>query len=137
MLYRIIEIYKREPALIYIMIVAEIITETKKRILKEYRKEKHQKEIKISVKKSKDTLITLIKYRFYLGDNGLIYYRDINKRYQLCLLESLELEIFKIAYNKYLYLQFNKTYLRISETLYFYKLYKYLLEFINSYHYYS
>ena len=86
------------------MTIAEIITETKKCILKGYIKEKYWKEIMASVKKQKDILIIFIKYGFYLRDDRLIYYRDINKRYQLCLLESLESEIFKMAYNKYLYL---------------------------------
>ena len=49
-------------------------------------------------------LIALIKYRFYLRDDRFIYYRDIDKRYRLYLLESLESEIFKMAYNKHLYL---------------------------------
>ena len=117
--------------------IAEIIIEIKKRILKEYIKKKHGKKIMASIEKQKDILIILIKHKFYLGDNGLIYYRDINKRYWLCLSESLKSEIFKMAYNKHLYLWFNKIYLRIFKILYFYKLYKYLSKFINSCHYYS
>ena len=86
------------------------------------------------VKKQKDTPMSLTKHGFYLGDDNVIYYRDIDKICRLCLPECFEIELFEMAYNKNALLCINKTYLRISETLYFNKLYTHLKDFINSCH---
>ena len=53
----------------------------------------------------------LIKYKFYLSRNNLIYYKDINKRYRLYLPKCFKIKNFKIAYNKNAYLRINKIYL--------------------------
>ena len=78
--------------------------------------------------------MSLIKYKFYLNKDDLIYYRDINKRYRLYLPKYFKTKIFKITYNKNTYLYINKIYLYISKILYFNKLYIYLKRFINSYY---
>ena len=54
--------------------------------------------------------MSLINYRFYLSKDNLIYYKDINKRYRLYLFKCFKTEIFKIAYNKNIYLYINKFY---------------------------
>ena len=74
-------------------------------------KEKYWKKIIIIVKKQKDILVLLIKYKFYLNKDNLLYYRDIDKRYKLCLSKCFKTEIFKIVYNKNIYLHINKIYL--------------------------
>ena len=86
------------------------------------------------IKKQKDILVLLTKYRFYLDKDDLIYYRDIDKRYRLYLFKYFKTDIFKIIYNKNIYLRINKIYFQISKTLYFNKLYTHLKKFINSYY---
>ena len=62
------------------------------------------------IKKQKNILILFTKHRFYLDKDNLIYYRDIDKRYKLYLSKYFKIEIFKIVYNKNIYLYINKIY---------------------------
>ncbi len=63
--------------------------------------------------------------------DDLIFYKDLEKEFYLCILKSFYNRMFKIAYDDIDYLEYAQIHKRLIDLLYFYNLLKNLYEYIQ------
>jgi len=74
--------------------------------------------------------LNAVKLPYKLKD-GLVYYKDIEKRPHLCIPHSLHGEVFKLAHDEMGHSEYTQTHERLTDALYIYDLFKNLHEYLQ------
>jgi RNase H-like domain found in reverse transcriptase/Integrase zinc binding domain len=124
------------PAFVYLTTTVEMTSETKSRIKKGYRTEQWWKRIYETLQNETASARNFPSGLGFVLKDDLIYYTRKGKD-QLCMPQSMKKEIFKGAYDRNAYFGLQRSFERISETLYFRHLVKRLRKYIKTCHTYA
>ena len=108
----------------------KISSEFCKYIINSYAKEPHWQQLMEMIKQNK-MLNTNITTLLYTQIQELLYYKNIEKRYHLCIFSYLYGEVFALVHDSMEHPEYAQTHKRLTDNLYLPDLFKHLHKYIH------